>query len=299
MRASRESTIAVAVTALLALPLLTLSSQVAGAMGIDRPYDFVHVPHGRGLALLAPGPKLSIANLYWLSAVQYVGDRGASRRGYEKLLPVVDLVTDLDPRHGYAYQSAGIFLSSQRDADASDRILEKGFRQGPPWWSFPYYRAFNAVFYRQDHEDAARWAERAARTPGAPSLARDMAFTLQMKSGSRDDAVRMIEDLRATVTDENTAAALEEQHRLAVLQRDFARLDAGVARFRAERGRPPSSLDELVRERFLDAVPREPYGGRYYLDPRDGRVHASANDLRIEPTPRNPPLAPSSPPESR
>jgi hypothetical protein len=288
MSPSRETTVALAVAALLSVPLLALSSRVAGAMGIDRPYDFVHVPHGNGLALLAPGPRLSVANLYWLSAVQYVGDRRASQRGYGKLLPVVDLVTDLDPRHGYAYQTAGIFLSSLRDADASNRILEKGYRRGPPWWTFPYYRAFNAVFYRQDTEDAARWAELAARTQGAPQLVREMALALKLKTGSAEDAVRMLEDLRASVTDENTAAALEEQHRLAVLQRDFARLDAAAARFRAERGRPPSSLDELVREKFVDAVPPEPYGGRYYLDPRDGRAHSSVNDVRLEPQPAGP-----------
>jgi len=286
MRPHRESSLALAAAALLLVPLAHLSSRVARAMGLDRPYDFVHVPRGRALKLLGPGIGLSVANAYWLSAVQYVGDRRSAERGFGKLFAVVDLVTDLDPRHGYAYQSAGIFLSSVQDVDGADRILEKGVRQGPRWWSFPYYLAFNAVFYRQDYEAGARWAELAARTPGAPPLARDMALTLRVKSGSPEDAVRMLEDLRATVDDEKTAEALEAQVRLAVLQRDFARLDAAVARFRAERGRAPSSLDDLLRAGLLERIPPEPFGGHYLLDPRDGTVHSSANDFRIKPPPR-------------
>jgi uncharacterized small protein (DUF1192 family) len=282
----RETLAAIAAAALLAWPLARLSGAVARGMAADRPYEFVHVPQGRTLALLSPGIRLSIANAYWLSAVQYLGDRGGKERGWGNLFPVVDLVTDLDPRHGYAYQTAGIFLSSVQEVEASDRILEKGFRSGPRWWSYPYYLAFNAVFYRQDYDAAARWAEEAAKTPGAPSVAVDMALTMAVKSSGPDAAVRMLEHLRGEMKDEKSAGALEAQWRLAVLQRDFARLDAAVARFRAERGAAPASLDEVVRAGLLDRVPREPNGGRYYLDPKDGKVHSSAHDFRITPPAR-------------
>lgn len=255
-------------------------------MGEDRPYEFLRVPDAKALRLVSPAVRLSVADLYWLSAVQYVGDPRAAARGYGNLEPVIALVTDLDPRHGYAYQSAGIFLSSIRDVDGSDRIFEKGFRQGPAWWSFPYYLAFNALFFRQDVEAAARWAEIAARMPGAPPIAAEMAMNMKVKSGSPEDAVRMLEHLRASVKDEKTAEALEAQHRFAVLQRDFAQLDAAVARFRETRGSAPSSLAELVRARLLERIPPEPYGGRYYLDARDGKVHSSANDFRIKPPAR-------------
>ena len=287
---TREALLSLTAAALLSVPLLRLSAQVIDGMGIDRPYDFVHVPDEKGLALLGPSLQLSVANLYWLSAVQYIGDRRAAQRGYDKLLPVVDLVTDLDPRHGYAYQTAGIFLSSVQDVDGSDRIFEKGIRRGPRWWSYPYYLAFNATFHRHDHEAAARWAEVAARTPGAPPLAAAMATSMKLKGGSPDDAVRMLEDLRGTARDERTAEALETQYRLAVLQRDLARLNEAVSRFREARGRAPSPLEELVWAGLLPAIPGEPSGGRYHLDPTDGRVHSSGQYARPEPA--RPPAGP-------
>src|SRR5512139_2756421 len=213
------------------LRLLALSAAAlagASALGLSlasrmlsRPYDVVHVPRGDFARVMALGHRTLVSDLYWLSAVQYVGDPGAEARGWDKLLPLVDLVTDLDPRHGYAYHTAGIVLSAAGRLDESDRILVKGMEKGPPgWWSFPYYLAFNAWFYRGDYEAGARWAEIAARTPGASPNISHLAVALRSKTGTPDDAIQMLRELRATVKDEVTAARLDEQMKLAVLERD-------------------------------------------------------------------------------
>src|SRR5512133_1756191 len=99
--------------AALAVPLWIASERVMSATGGDRPFDVQYVPHGGALSLLSPGVRLSIANYYWLLTVQYLGDARADARGFDKLFPLVDLVTDLDPGHGYAYQSGGIVLSTR------------------------------------------------------------------------------------------------------------------------------------------------------------------------------------------
>jgi tetratricopeptide (TPR) repeat protein len=249
-------------------------------MGIDRPYDVVHVPDGNALGLLSPDLQLTVANLYWLAAVQYVGDRRNQSTRYEKLHPLVDLVTDLDPRHGYAYQSAGIALSSAGRLDESDRILEKGVRNAPRW-TFPFYIAFNHFFYRDDYETAARWAETAARMPGASPRIAQLAMALKVKSGSPDDAVRFLEEMQTTARDESTSEALDEQLRTAILQRNFALLDAASARFREAHGRFPAVIEELVWTGFVSAIPTDPYGGRYYVDVEDGLVHSTATDFRM------------------
>jgi tetratricopeptide (TPR) repeat protein len=252
-------------------------------MGFDRPYDVDYVPRGDALRFLSPGVCLSIADYYWLETVQYVGEPRREQRGFEKLFPLVDLVTDLDPGHGYAYQTAGIVLSSQTRLDESDRILKKGMEPGrPDWWTYPFYLAFNDYFYRGDYASAARWAKIAARTPGASANISHLALALDVKSGSPDDAVAFLEELRSVAKDEKTGEALDEQYRLALLQRDFARLDAAVAKYRERSGRAPDRLEELVAAGILDRIPPEPYGGRYTID-ADGIVHSSRNDRRFAP----------------
>jgi tetratricopeptide (TPR) repeat protein len=279
MRPRHQSVTAVLLAAALAVPAVLVSRRLLSGMA-DRAYDIVHVPQASSLRVLSPALRLSVANLYWLGAVQYLGDRSNQATRFEKLYPIVDLVTDLDPRHGYAYQSAGITLSASGRLEESDAILEKGIRNAPRW-SFPFYLAFNAFFYRQDYEAAARWAEIAARMPGASHRIRNLALTLKVKSGSPDDAVRFLAEMRGAVGDDETAATIEEQLKVALLQRNFAVLDEAVARFRGLHGRLPLPLDEVVWSGLLPALPEDPYGGRYYLDPSDGLAHSTARDFRM------------------
>ena len=279
-RRTRHRLLALAVV--LAIPLWFASRGVRSDMGGDRPYDVPYVPHGKPLASLSPGMRLSIANFYWLLTVQYLGDSRADERGYERLYPLVDLVTDLDPKHGYAFQTAGIVLSAKGLLDESDRILKKGMEHGPNWWSYPFYIAFNHYFYRGDYAEAARWAEIAARTPGASPHISHLALAMKVKSGAPEDAVRFLEEMMTVVKDEKALAALEEQYKLAVLQVHFQKLDEAVASFRARHGRSPSRLAELVEAGILPTLPKEPFGGRYELR-ADGKVHSTGRDHRFGP----------------
>jgi tetratricopeptide (TPR) repeat protein len=251
----------------------------------------VRAPGGHAQAGLA-GPAPLGGRLVQL--VQYIGDARARERGFDRLYPLADLVTDLDPDHGYAYQTAGIVLSGEGLVDESDRILEKGIRRGPNWWSYPLYMAFNHYFYRGDYAEGARWAEIAARTPGASTNLSQLALALKVKSGSPEAAVSFLEEMLQVARDDTTRAALQEQYKLARLQWDFARLERAVEEFRARHGHPPARLDELVSDGVLDAVPPgDPFGGVYEL--RDGRVHATGKDFRFHPAQRGrlqPPVRP-------
>jgi tetratricopeptide (TPR) repeat protein len=248
----------------------------------SRPYDVAHVPSGAFMRLASLGQRGLVSDLYWLETVQYVGDARADTRGYDKLFPLVDLVTDLDPRHGYAYQTGGIVLSAAGRLEESDRILEKGMEKGPPWWSFPFYVAFNHFFYRGDYAAAARYAEIAARRPGATPNISHLAVSLASKSGSPDQAVALIEELRRSVADEASAARLDEQLKLAILERDAQMLEAAVARFRAERGRDVTALEELVDAGIVPRIPADPFGGHYTWNVDDGKVRSSANPFRFQ-----------------
>ena len=266
-------------TALLAAAA-TLSFPLAAAH-LAKPYDVLHVPSGRAARVAALGHRTLLSDLYWLSAVQYIGDKNADERGFEKLLPLLDLVTDLDPRHGYAYQTGGIVLSAAGLLDESDAILKKGVELGPPYWTFPYYLAFNDWFYRGDYPSAARWAELAARRPGASPNISHLAVSLASKSGTPEQAIALLQELRGTVHDEKTQERLDEQLKLAILERDAQRLERAMAELERQRGWPVTSLDELVLARAVPDLPSDPFGGRYVLDPKDRKVHSTVNPFRF------------------
>jgi hypothetical protein len=121
-----------------------------------RPYDVGIVPKASTLRWLSLGHPTLAANLLWLKAVQYIGDPRANERGWDKLYPLADVVTDLDPRHGYAYQVAGTLLSTFGHVPESSAILEKGTRALPDRYILPYLRAFNAFYYDDDWTTAGR-----------------------------------------------------------------------------------------------------------------------------------------------
>jgi tetratricopeptide (TPR) repeat protein len=251
----------------------------AGAL--SRPYDVLHVPAGGPARIAALGHRTTLSDLYWLSTVQYIGEPRAEARGWEKLFPLVDLVTDLDPRHGYAYQTAGIVLSAAGRLEESDRILQKGIERDLGWWTFPYYLAFNAWFYRGDFATGARWAELAARTPGASPNISHLAVSLASKSGTPEQAITLLQELKQAVHDEATAGRLDEQLKLAYLERDAQALERLVAAFRERTGRELHDLDELVRAGLVAALPPDPFGGRYVWVAGAREVQSSANPFRF------------------
>jgi tetratricopeptide (TPR) repeat protein len=250
---------------------------------LSRPFDVAYVPSGAAARVAALGHRSLLSDLYWLAVVQYVGDPKADERGWDDLLPLLELVTDLDPRHGYAYQTGGIVLSAAGRLDESDRILEKGMAEGPPYWTFPYYLSFNAWFYRGDYERAAHYARLAAQRPGASPSISHLAVSLAAKSGSPEDAIAMLEELQRTVEDELSASLLEEQMRLAILERDAQALERAAGRFRSAYGRDPASLDELVAAGVIAAIPADPFGGEYRWDREERKVRSTANAFRFSP----------------
>ncbi len=106
-------------------------------------------------------------------------------------------------------------------------------------------------------------------------------MSLRAKTGTPDEAIEMLRDLRSTVKDEVTSSRLDEQLKLAIVERDAQALEAAATRFEGARGRPPASLGELAREGFVRAVPPDPFGGRYEWHADEKRVRSSAHPFRF------------------
>jgi hypothetical protein len=274
----RSRVVQVAVFAGLALATGALANRLD--TGQLRPYDIGIVPSATTLRWLSLGHPTLAANLLWLRAVQYIGDPRADTRGWEKLYPVVDTLTDLDPSHGYAYQVAGTLLSAYDQVPESNAILEKGMKALPDRWILPFLRAYNAFWFDDDWAKAGRFAEIAARAKGAPPHVRHYALAFYVKGNRADAAVDFLEQALAESHDPETRAAVESQLQQARLERDAARVDAAVAAWRARAVVGPLHLGQLVEEGLLPAIPADPFGGELFVD-ADGTVRSTANPFRF------------------
>jgi tetratricopeptide (TPR) repeat protein len=248
--------------------------------GTVRPYDVGIVPSAGTLRWLSLGHPTLAANLLWLRAVQYIGDPRADERGWSRLYPLVDTVTDLDPGHGYAYQVAGTLLTSSGQVAESNAILEKGAKAVPGRYILPFLRAFNAFYYDDDWVTAGRFAELAARAENAPPHVRQYVLAFYVKGQRADAAVAFLQQALAEARDPETRSAIEPQLQQALLERDATRLDDAVRAWRDRYVIGPFSPGQLVDEGLLASIPADPMGGELYVDV-DGRVRSTANPFRF------------------
>lgn len=244
-------------------------------------YDVAFVPSSQAMRWLSLGHPTLVANLNWLRIVQYVGESRADERGWNRLRPLADLVTDLDPRHGYAYQVAANQLASAGLVADSNALLEKGFRNVPDRYILPFHRAVNAFLYQGDYALAGRYFEQAAQTPGAPTHLREYVLAMYVKGDAPGAAISFLEHLHGQARDDETRRALEKQLAQAHLERDAAIIENAAGEYRTESGLPPIAIAQLVAAGVLSGVPPDPFGGSYYLG-TDGRVRSTRNERRFQ-----------------
>lgn len=269
---------------ILAAVLGLLSAAVASRFPVarQRAYDLAAVPSAQAARWTSAGHPTLVANLWWLRAVQYMGDDRADERGWEKLFPAVDLVTDLDPRHGYAYQVAGIMLGGAGRFAESDAIFEKGFRNVPGRYILAFQRAVNAFLYEGDYPEAAHWFEAASHVPGAPA-ARMRAYAAAMlaKGDQHEAAVALLKESLQAAEDDETRQSLGKQLDQVELEYRATVVEKAAAVYAARHGFPPAVLELLVLEGLLPELPADPFGGMLYLDP-EGRVRSTVHQRRFE-----------------
>lgn len=275
------------------IALLALS--VAGAASARRALEPVAVdagrirdptwlPRGQFIRLASFGQRLTLADLYWLRTVMYIGEATiAPERGWAALLPLGEIVTDLDPRYGYAYQVVGSNLSGlAHRVGESDRILEKGMRNVPDRWSLPFLYAFNKFFYEGDFATAAAYAQRAAEVGKRPQLTL-LAANLALVANSDDQYRSALSILEISIQQAETPELREQLRQRVVKVRTYqtlSRLEHVIEAFRIHDIRAPLCLDELVWRGFLPEIPRDPSGGILQYDAWSATVSSSVLGAR-------------------
>lgn len=236
------------------------------------------LPNGKVLRAVSCGQRLVLADLYWLNAVQYMGETLLARSSrWEALYPLAEIVTDLDPRFGYAYQVAGSNLAglAHRYSEA-DEILKKGMRNLPERWSLPLVYATNKFLFEQDHAEAARYARRAAEVGKRPDLAL-LAANLSALANTDDEyraALAFLDQMLPQTDMPELRQDLKERRTRILTFQALSTLERAIGAYRERTGRLPASLSELVPLE-LPVLPEDPSGGSFVYNPTSGAVEST------------------------
>ncbi len=238
---------------------------------------------GKYLKLASLGHEELLADLLWLRALQYIGDKEAEKRGYPHLYPLLDIITDLDPRFSHVYEAGGVVLSIwARKTEESIKLLEKGFKENPQVWRIPFYLGFNYFFYKKDYQRAACYISKASFLPGRPEYLPRLASRLYIEAKRPEVALDFLSRVYENTDSERVKEEISKRIKEVVVERDIVKLESGVALYKEKFGKGPKSLEDLVSVGILSSLPPEPFGGYYYLDHKKGIVMSSQIKERMK-----------------
>jgi tetratricopeptide (TPR) repeat protein len=160
---------------------------------------------------LAAGFENLLADGLYVNFVIYFGKHLRRDKAYHNVHPVLDLITDLDPRFEGAYAMGALALGDNGDVDASEALWNKGVAANPNNWSMAYQAGMNLFLFAtkpDQYDRAAKLFGKAAALPGATPTARFMQGRCY-DVGQRKDLAAMVwrkTYLKAASAEERTVA---------------------------------------------------------------------------------------------
>ncbi len=229
------------------------------------------------------------ADLYWVRTVQYYGRR-LFRPGarFEHLDELLTLVTTLDPHFLAAYRFGAIFLAlpPPRGAGQPERalaLLDRGLAANPDEWRLLLDKGFVLLWDMREYARAADVFLQVSQHRHAPAWTRALAAAVSARAGRREIARRIWRDRLEHGETEHVRENARYQLLCLRAEEELEFLREIVSAFRKERGRWPSSWQELIEDRKLKRIPRDPLGYPYRLDPETGEVGLSPESSLVLP----------------
>ena len=273
----------VLISALVILVLLTLTVFFNVRLSaIQKTYpsftDPTFLPSARSLRLICLDFNGLAADFVWIKGAIYFGSHYRQHGFRFKWMDgLLNLATDLDPLYYDVYWYGSTLLPNVHQ---SIRLLEKGMRYFPNDWKFPEMIGFYYLYYLKDYKSAAKFYEIASTKPGRPPFVPSLASRFYTEAGELDAAIRVLKNFYDTTKRKD----LKEEFGLRIIQlQEIKQLQIQVKRYYRIFGHYPKNLQELIRKGLIETIPKEPFGGYYFIDPHEHQVKSSTDPLTIPP----------------
>jgi hypothetical protein len=252
--------------------------------GLTRDERFLPRPEVARAASL--GFEALAADLYWLQAVQIVGDAKAPPREHAALLGrIVDAATRLNPWVDHPYRFAAIWLTeTPEQVREANELLARGIAYHPRDWRNRFYLGFNHFFYLSETERAAEVLEGAAKLEGSPGYLSRLVARLRAEGGGLDAAAVLLGELLSSTEDPYARAEYEKALDEIETERRARFLDTARAEYQRRFGHDVGTVEDLARgpRPVLRELLPEPHGWEWVLDPESGQIVSSYYGRRYE-----------------
>jgi hypothetical protein len=242
--------------------------------------EVLFLPSGKVLRQLSLGYEGLLADLYWTRVVQYFGRKGLAHSSEFKLLgPLLQITTDLDPHLVIAYRFGSIFLADKPPRGAGQplealALLHRGIVANPDYWRFWEDVGFVYYWDLKDYAAAARAFQAGSERPGAMEWMRALAAKVAAQGGELATSRFLWSEIARQAGNDQIRKNAEDHLMALQATEEIGKLAEVVALYNSRQERPARSFQTLVAAGYLRALPRDPSGKPYILDP-GGRVRLS------------------------
>jgi len=226
------------------------------------------------------------SDVYFLNSMVFIGATQQRKETprvkeweWQWLLKVLDTATDLDPYFFDPYYYANAFLPWDAGmVKETNLLLAKGSRHRDWDWMLPFFIGFNKFYFLKNDSEAAEFLMEASRRPGGDPMLASIAARLAYRENRTETAIYFLEQTAKNTEDRNIKERFETRIRAL---RSILFLESAVAEFKKKYGKIPVSIEALVNKNIIRQLPRDPYGGTYYLA-EGGKVRSTASS-ELEP----------------
>lgn len=178
----------------------------------------------------------------------------------------------LDPYNMDAYYfTQAAFTWELHKIKEVNNLLDYGMKYRTWDPLLPFYAAFNCAYFNKDYLSASKYMKMAAERSKEP-LFTNLAARYFHEAGLTEIGIAFVEQMDKTTIDPR----IKKLYRL---RRDALRavqlIESALQNYKTHVGRPPVEIEQLVSGGYLEKVPDDPYGGRFYLA-SDGRVRSTS-----------------------
>jgi tetratricopeptide (TPR) repeat protein len=135
----------------------------------------------------------------------------------------------------------------------------------------PFFAGFNAAYFMKDYKKAAEYMKKAAEIAQEQQFA-TLASRYFYEAGETEFGILFIDVMKSSAKDANEKKLYEFRRKALVAVKS---IEDAIKLYQKNLGRLPKTLSELVSTGFLNAVPQDPYGGKFYLD-QTGKVRSTS-----------------------
>lgn len=230
------------------------------------------VPSVSVLKALSLGNPSAAADYLWLKSIQYFGTSTPYGK-YPTLAPLVDTITQLDPKFEYPYEFAMITLPFMDKSREAAVIGARGAENFPNSGWMNYYLGTVYHLNLKDYKNAFTYYERASKLPDAPGAASSLAGTvLNQITDTVDDRLAAAVFWEAVYEKAKTEEQRETAKNWFLQMQILYTIELNAERYKTQFGSYPETLQDLVTKGYMKEIPASPVDREYVWNASTGKV---------------------------